>query len=45
MLERFSFWKLAGGGSLMNEEARVAEAVLFLNEQWMEEERDGKTEE
>ena len=45
LLERFSYWKLAGGGSLMNEEAKVAEAILFVNEQWKEEEKNGEIKE
>ena len=45
MLERFTYWKLAGGGSLMTEESKVAEAILFLNEQWLEEERNGEVKE
>jgi hypothetical protein len=44
MLERFSCWKAAGGGSLMSEEAKVADAVLFLNEQWKKELDDGEIE-
>ncbi len=43
MLERFSYWKRAGGGSLMTEEAKAAEAMLFLNEQWIEEQQHGET--
>jgi hypothetical protein len=43
MIERFSYWKAAGGGSLMHEEARVADAVLFLNEQWNEEQINGES--
>jgi hypothetical protein len=42
MLERFSYWKAAGGGSLMNEESKVAESIYFLNEQWIQEERYGE---
>ncbi len=29
----------------MNEEAKLADALLLLDEQWLEEERYGKTEE
>ena len=45
MLEHFRYWKLAGGGSVMNEEARIADAIMYLNELWMEEEQNGQTEE
>jgi hypothetical protein len=45
MLERFTYWKLAGDGSLMREEAKMADALLFLNEQWLEEEKHGETKE
>jgi len=43
MLERFSYWKICGG-SLMDEEAKVADSILFLNEQWVKEQHDGETE-
>jgi hypothetical protein len=43
MLERFSLWKRAGGGSLMKEESKVAEAMLFLNEHCMEEKKHVET--
>jgi hypothetical protein len=43
-LERFGYWKATGGGSLLQEDAKVADAILFLNEQWMEEERHGEAE-
>ncbi len=43
-LERFGFWKASGGGSLLQEDAKVADAILLLNEQWIEEERHGETE-
>jgi hypothetical protein len=42
LLERFSYWKSAGGGSLMNEHAKVADAIVFLNEQWLEEQDNGE---
>ncbi len=45
MLERFGYWKATGGGSLMNEGAKVADAICFLNEQWIEEEKNGEIEE
>jgi hypothetical protein len=45
ILERFTYWKAAGGGSLMQEEAKMADALLFLNEQWLEEEKHGETKE
>jgi hypothetical protein len=45
MLERFTYWKLSGGGSLLAEDVKVADAVLFLNEQWLEEERNGEIKE
>ena len=45
MLERFTYWKLVGGGSLMQDDAKVADALLFLNEQWLEEEKHGEIKE
>jgi hypothetical protein len=42
MLERFGYWKASGGGSLMNEDAKMADAILFLNEQWIEEQSSGE---
>jgi hypothetical protein len=45
MLERFSYWKAWGGGSLMQEEAKTADAILFLNEQWNKEQKDGEVKE
>jgi hypothetical protein len=45
MLERFSYWKASGGGSLMQEEARTADALLFLNQQWIEEQNNGEIKE
>jgi hypothetical protein len=45
MLERFTYWKASGGGSLLAERAKVAEAILFLNEQWLEDERNGEIKE
>ncbi len=42
MMERFYFWKAAGGGSLLNERAKTADAILYLNEQWEKEQQDGK---
>jgi len=41
MLERFSYWKASGGGSLLQEKAKTADALLFLNEQWIEEQKNG----
>ncbi len=43
MLERFTYWKLSGGDSLLAEESKVADSILFLNEQWIEEQKDGET--
>jgi len=45
MLERFSYWKASGGGSLLHEEAKAADAILFLNEQWREEQDNGEIKE
>jgi len=45
MLERFSYWKASGGGTLLEEEARTADAILFLNEQWIEEQKNGEIKE
>jgi hypothetical protein len=42
MLERFNYWKACGSGSLMQEEAKTADALLYLNEQWIEEHNDGE---
>jgi hypothetical protein len=45
LLERFGYWKAAGGGSLMNEDAKVADAIFFLNEQWLKEQDNGEIKE
>jgi len=45
MLERFGYWKAAGGGSLLQEEAKVADAILFLNEEWRKEQDSGEIKE
>lgn len=42
-LERFMYWKSAGGGRLFEEDAKLADAVLLLNEQWVEEQENGET--
>ncbi len=44
MLDRFGWWK-AAGGSLMGEDAKVADAILFLNEQWIQEQSNGEVKE
>ena len=44
-LERFGIWKLSGNASLMNEEGKTAEAMLFLNELWIEERNHGEVKE
>jgi hypothetical protein len=45
MLERFGYWKASGGGSLLPEDAKTADAILFLNEQWIEEQKNGEVKE
>jgi hypothetical protein len=45
MLERFGYWKATGGGSLLHEGAKVAEAILFLNEEWRKEQDNGEIKE
>ncbi len=45
MLERFGYWKASGGGSLLEEDAKTADAILFLNEQWIEEQENGEVKE
>lgn len=45
LLERFMYWKSAGGGSLLDEDATVADAMLLLNEHWMEEQKNGEIKE
>lgn len=43
-LERFTYWKRAGEGSVFEEEARVADALLLLNELWIEEQKSVEAE-
>jgi hypothetical protein len=45
LLERFTYWRASGCGSLFDTEARVADAMLLLNEQWIEEQENGEIEE
>jgi hypothetical protein len=44
-LERFTYWKGLGGGPLFDEDARVADAMLLLNEQWIQEQQNGEIKE
>lgn len=43
-LEQFRFWKETGGGSLMEMEAKDADAVLLLERAWQEERENAEIE-
>jgi hypothetical protein len=42
LLEYYRLWKQLGGFDLVATDARVADAILVLEQVWQEEEKDGK---
>ena len=42
LLEKFRLWKLMGQGPLWNMEAKCADALLLLNEEWQKEMENGQ---
>jgi hypothetical protein len=41
-LEKFRWWKLTGSGPLWEMDAKCADALLLLNEEWQKEMENGK---
>jgi hypothetical protein len=41
-LEVFLSWKAAGGGSVLLMDAKSADAILALEEEWQRENKDGE---
>ena len=41
-LEKFRLWITAGGGALWDIDAKCADAILLLNEEWHKETENGK---